>query len=279
MVLAPGFRVGLGYRRSLHEELMEAPLEQLDFVELAPENYLGLGGEWRRRLRQISSRWPVVTHGLALSLGGEDPLDEDLIEGVARFVEQIESPWHSDHLCVGRAHGHHTHELLPIEMTRDRAIAVAQRVRDVASNLSVPMAIENISAYGRWPTDQMEEADFVTEVVERADCALLLDVNNVVVNARNFGQDPLAILNRLPLERAVQIHVAGFEAREEGLLIDTHGAPVDATVWPVLEAALMRTGPVPVLLERDHEIPALSELVDELKVIREIGQRCFGASP
>ena len=117
---------------------------------------------------------------------------------------------------------------------------------------------------------------FVSEVVERADCALLLDVNNVVVNATNFGEDPLEVLERLPLERAVQIHVAGFEVREEGLLIDTHGSPVDSSVWPVLEAALQRTGPVPVLLERDNDIPPLADLLDEISVIRAIGERVFG---
>ncbi len=257
---------------------MDASKESIDFVELAPENYLGLGGEWRRRLEAISRRWPVITHGLALSLGGSDPLDGALVTGVAEFVEAVASPWHSDHLCVGRAHGQHTHELLPIEMTRARAAMVAARVRDVASNLNVPMAVENISAYGRWPSDELAEADFVTEVVERADCALLLDVNNVVVNATNFGEDPLEVLKRLPLERAVQIHVAGFEAREEGLLIDTHGSPVDSSVWPVLEAALQRTGPVPVLLERDNDIPPLADLLDEISVIRAIGERVFGAS-
>jgi len=272
----PGFQVGLGYRRALHQELMEAPVDLLDFVELAPENYLGLGGEWRRRLTVISEKWPVITHGLALSLGGRDSLDEALIDGVAEFVETVGSPWHSDHLCVGRAHGQHTHELLPIEMTRARAIEVAARVRDVASNLSVPMAVENISAYGRWPTDELEEADFVAEVVERADCALLLDVNNILVNATNFQQDPLEILSRMPVERAVQIHVAGFEARDSGLLIDTHGSPVDEGVWPLLEAALERSGPIPVLLERDNDIPALDELAGEIATIRSIGARVFG---
>ncbi len=270
--------MGLGYRRSLHAELMEARGDLIDFVELAPENYLGLGGEWQRRLEAISGRWPVITHGLALSLGGSDPLDTELIDGVAEFVERVDSPWHSDHLCVGSAHGQHTHELLPIEMTRARAIAVAKRVVDVASSLSVPMAVENISAYGRWPSDELEEADFVTEVVERSGCALLLDVNNILVNAINFRRDPLDILSRMPVERAVQIHVAGFEAREPELLIDTHGAPVDDRVWPILEAALRRTGPIPVLLERDNDIPPLVELAAEIDTIRAIGARVFGGS-
>ncbi len=271
--------MGLGYRRALHDELMAAPSGLVDFVELAPENYLGLGGEWRRRLAAVSERWPVITHGLALSLGGPDSLDRDLVDGVAEFVEQVGSPWHSDHLCVGRAHGQHTHELLPIEMTRASALKIAGRVRDVASNLSVPMAIENISAYGRWPTDELGEADFVSEVVDRAACGLLLDVNNIVVNATNFDQDPMEILDRMPLDQAIQIHVAGFEEREEGLLIDTHGAPVDAGVWLVLEEALKRTGPIPVLLERDNDIPSLATLAEEISTIRDIGERVFGEEP
>ena len=271
-----GFQVGLGYRRELHDELIEAPTALLDFVELAPENYLGLGGDWRRRLDAVAARWPIVTHGLAMSLGGPDPLESAYVDNLSGFVEQVGSPWHSDHLCVGRAHGRHTHELLPLEMTRAGAARVASRVRDVASSLSVPMAVENISAYGRWPSDELSEADYVTEVVETAGCGLLLDLNNILVNAINFGEDEGEILARMPVEAALQIHVAGFERRAPDLVIDTHSTPVHERVWPLLSAALERTGPVPVLLERDNDIPPLAELQLELDAIRAIGARVFG---
>jgi len=258
---------------------MAAPDGLVDFVELAPENYLGVGGERRRRLQAVSSRWPVLTHGLAMSLGGPDPLDGAYLEGIADFVSEMGSPWHSDHLCSGRAHGRHSHELLPLEMTAHKAADVSDRIRQAAAVLSVPMAVENVSAYGRWPSDTLEEADFITEVIERAGCGLLLDVNNVLVNAINFQLDPLETLARLPLEATVAIHVAGFDRRAPDLVIDTHGAPVDDRVWPLLEAALARTGPVPVLLERDNDIPPLDELVGELETIRAVGARVFGERP
>jgi len=278
-------RVGLGYRRALHDELMAAPRDALDFVELAPENYLGLGGRWARRLEAVSAKWPVVTHGLALSLGGDDPLDASLVDGLAAFTDQVGTPWHSDHLSWARHGGHHLHELLPLPLTRETARHVAARVRDVASALPVPMAVENISAYGRYPEDTLTEADFVTEVVERADCRLLLDVNNLYVNSVNFGFDPYEALRRMPLEAVCQIHVAGFHREEvepEGggpraeILVDTHGAPIADPVWPLLEAALRRTGPVPVLLERDHHIPPLAELLTEVAHIRAVFERVWG---
>jgi uncharacterized protein (UPF0276 family) len=272
-----GFQVGLGYRRELHDALMAAPAEGIDFLELAPENYLGLGGDWRRRLDAVGARWPLITHGLAMSLAGPDPLDDAYVDAVADFVQQVGSPWHSDHLCVGLAHGRHTHELLPAEMSRAGARRVAGRVRDLASSLPVPMAVENISAYGRWPSDELSEADYVTQIVETAGCGLLLDVNNILVNAINFGEDEFEILARMPAEAAVQIHVAGFERRAPDLVIDTHSTPVHERVWPLLAAALERTGPVPVLLERDNDIPPLGELQAELDAIRAIGAQVFGA--
>lgn len=274
--LRPGFQVGLGYRRPLHAELMAAEDGAVDFVELAPENYLGLGGSWRRRLDAVCATWPVITHGLALSLGGPDPLDSALLAGLASFCEAVGTPWHSDHLCFGSAGGHHSHELLPVPRTRENARRVATRVQAAAARLPVPLAIENVSVYGTWPQDELDESDFVSEVVERAGCGLLLDVNNVLVNGINFGLDPFDILARMPLAATVQIHVAGFERREEDLVIDTHGEEVDDQVWPLLEAALRLTGPVPVLLERDNHIPPLEDLLAEIATIRAIGARVFG---
>jgi uncharacterized protein len=271
-------RVGLGYRRKLHDELMALDARALDFVELAPENYAGIGGKWRRRLHQIESKWPIITHGLALSLGGEDPLDETLIAAVAELTHQVETPHHSDHLCFSAAGGSHLHELLPIPFTRANARRIAERIKSVQSELSMPLAIENVSAYARLPEDELDEPEFLSEVIERAGCKILLDVNNVFVNATNFKKDPHDLLARMPAEQALQIHVAGFWRESDELLIDTHGEPVADPVWPLLEAALARTGPVPVLLERDHNFPPIAELMAEIAVIRRIGERVFGAS-
>ncbi|MFO0723472.1 MAG: DUF692 domain-containing protein [Myxococcota bacterium] len=273
------FQVGLGYRRELHQEILDAPPGLIDFVELAPENYVGMGGEWRRKLALVRAKLPVLTHGFSLSLGGTAPLDGDLIEDLGRFCAEVGTRHHSDHACWSSMGQTHLHELLPVPFTRELAARMAARVREVASSLPVPFAVENVSSYARYPEDTMGEADFMTEVLDRADAPMLLDVNNILVNAINFKLDPFEILRRMPAERAVQIHVAGFWREREDLVIDTHGEPVDARVWPLLEEALRRTGPVPVLLERDHNFPAFSALAEEIGVIRGIGERVFGREP
>jgi len=275
----PPVSVGIGYRRELHDDLFASSPGSVDFVELAPENYAGVGGAWQRRLQQVQDRWPVITHGLAMSLGSPDPLNSVHLEATAGFVEAVGSPHHSDHLCASGAHGIHLHELLPVPMTHDSAAAVAQKIRDAQSNLSVPFAIENVSAYARLPDDSLSEADFVSEVVAKADCKLLLDVNNIYVNAINFGLNPMDELRRFPLDATVQIHIAGFRQEADDLLIDTHGSPVADGVWPLLEEALRHTGPVPVLLERDQQFPNdFQELLDDLNRIRAIGARVFSTS-
>lgn len=276
--LAGRFAVGLGYRQALHHEMFGAPAGTFDFVELHPENYVGLGGSWRRRLEQVAARWPIITHGLMMSLGSVDPIDSGFLEAIAGFTDQVGTPWHSDHLSTSGALGSQLHDLLPIPMTRDNARRVAERIREVQSSFGIPFAIENVSAYGRRVEDTLSEPDFVSEVVERADCPILLDVNNVLVNAINFGADPFEQLARFPAEAAVQIHVAGFTREAPELVIDTHGEPVDDAVWPLLEEALRRTGPVPVLLERDNNFPDFGELVSELATIRQVGDKVFGSS-
>jgi uncharacterized protein (UPF0276 family) len=271
-----GFRVGLGYRRALHAALVEAPPGAVDFVELAPENYLGMGGEGRRRLESIRAKYPVLTHGFALSLGGEAPLDPELLEGLATFTASVQTPWHSDHLCWSSVDGTHLHELLPLVMTPATAKHTARRVREAGRALPVPLAVENVSAYARHTADTLTEAEFVHRVVHEADCGLLLDVNNVLVNSLNFGGDPRAVLDALPLERVVQIHVAGYTRESPELVIDTHGAAVDEAVWPLLAHALARTGAVPVLLERDHHFPPMPELLREIDHIRAVGRAVLG---
>jgi uncharacterized protein (UPF0276 family) len=270
------FQVGLGYRKKLHDELLAIDPYRLDFVEIAPENYIGLGGNWRRRLEEVRSRWPILTHGLALSVGGEAPLDRELIRALAEFTESIATPHHSDHLCFSSIEGTHLHDLLPMACTRTAAKRTAERIKEVQAELPVPFAIENVSAYVRRKEDELDEPEFLTEVVERSGCKILLDVNNVFVNATNFGQDAHDMLRRMPAEAAVQIHIAGFLREQEDLLIDTHGEAIADPVWPLLEEALRRTGPVPVLLERDHNIPALEVLMREVEQIRAIGARVFG---
>jgi len=277
--MSPSVPVGIGYRRELHDALLSAQPSIVDFVELAPENFAGVGGAWRRRLEKIRQRWPVITHGLAMSLGSPDPLNREHLETVSSFVEAVGSPHHSDHLCASGAHGVHLHELLPVPMNKESAQAIADKIKQVQNNLGVPFAIENVSAYALLPDNTLSEADFVSEVVSRADCRLLLDVNNIYVNAFNFGLDPLEQLRRFPLDATIQIHIAGFDQESDDLLIDTHGSAVASGVWPLLEEALQHTGRVPVLLERDQGFPDnFQELLNELDHIRAIAGRVFPSS-
>jgi uncharacterized protein (UPF0276 family) len=289
--------VGLGLRWELLEELEERASE-LDFVEVCPENYMRRGGAVPAALERVRARLPVLTHGLTMSLGGTDPLDQAYLEELARFLRNVGAPWHSDHLCFGEAGGRVLHDLLPLAFTERTARRVADRVRRAEDALGVPMAVENISYYWHPGAAEMDEAQFLSRVCELANCALLLDVNNAWVNAVNRANeagasDPRGIVDAwmrsAPLERTVQIHVAGHEWWDERDLdpyapegarvaVDTHGAPIADPVLELLERVLPRTGPVPVLLERDTNVPPLSVLLAEVDVLRAIWQRVHGAS-
>jgi len=259
--------VGLGLRAALVEDLLERPPPGLAFIEVAPENYMRRGGRFPAALAACRARWPVVTHGLSMSLGSVDPLDASYLVTLAGFTREVASPWHSDHLCFGSAGGVMLHDLLPVAFNEETVAHVAERVMRAQDALKLPMAVENISYYAPSPHSCFDEAEFVTRVVERAGCGLLLDVNNLYVNARNHGFDPVAALARLPLGRVVQMHVAGHDDADPALLIDTHAKPVASAVYELLGVALERTGPVPVVLERDDDFPSWEELCGELAQI------------
>ena len=284
--------VGLGLRWEFLDELVEAtqagPLP-IDFLEVSPENYLGRGGRYPAALAWLAERYPIVTHGLTMSIGGVDPLDHAYLGELARFLREIETPWHSDHLCFGSVGGRMLHDLLPLEFKKTTAERVAERIRRARDAIGMPLAIENVSYYWQPGRAEMGEPEMLTRVCEAADCRLLLDVNNAYVNATNFGLDLGQWMRQAPLERVVQIHVAGhewFSIDEEGalggvaaprapgaLIVDTHGADVPDPVLAALGAALERTGPVPVVLERDQNVPSLGALLAEMTRIRAIWQR------
>lgn len=265
--------VGLGLRWEFIDTLVEE-LPALPFLEISPENYMGRGGYYRAALEYLGAEYPIVTHGLTLSLGGTDPLDATYLAELRAFVASVKSPWHSDHLCFGSARGVRLHDLLPLRFTDDTARRVAERVKRAQDALGVPMAVENISFYVHPGKKEMSEPEFVARVCDLADCKLMLDVNNAWVNSQNFGFDVDAWMRTAPLERVVQIHVAGPDPFRESdvvpgladtrILLDTHGTPVPDPVVALLERVLPRTGPVPVLLERDRAIPPLSELLAEV---------------
>jgi uncharacterized protein (UPF0276 family) len=280
--------VGLGLRWEFLDELVErsaASRLPIDFVEISPENYMRRGGHNPAALVRLAERYPVVTHGLTMSLGGVDPLDDTYLRELAAFVREVRSPWHSDHLCFGAIGGRALHDLLPVAFKRASVQRIADRIRRARDALGVPLAVENISYYWHPGRAEMGEAEFLARVCEAADCGLMLDVNNAYVNAQNFGFDVDEWMRTAPLERVVQIHVAGhewFAVDEQGLgearpphapgamIVDTHGADVTDPVLALLGRVLARTGPVPVLLERDQNIPDLDALLAEVARIRDI---------
>lgn len=265
--------IGLGLRASLAVPLLAAPPAALRWLEVAPENYMRRGGAFATQLARCAERWPIVTHGLTLSLGGADPLDEDYLAALAAFVRRVGSPWHSDHLCFGAAHGAELHDLLPVPHTREAVAHVAARLERARAALGVELAVENVSYYAAPPGAEFDEATMLAELARASGAKLLLDVNNVYVNARNHGFDPRAMIDALPLERVVQIHVAGHLVEPDGVRVDTHGEAVCDDVYALLEYALARTGPVPVLLERDANVPPWDELVREIERLDAIWRR------
>ena len=285
--------VGLGLRWELIDELLERRPSAIDFLEVSPENYMRRGGYYPAALEHARAAYPIVTHGLTMSIGGTDPLDEEYLRELAAFVRDVESPWHSDHLCFGSANSRMLHDLLPVAFKERAVQPIADRIRRAQDALGVPMAIENISFYMHPGKREMGEAEFIARVCDAADCGLMLDVNNAYVNAQNFGFDVDEWMRAAPLERVVQMHVAGHEwfdldarggIKDDGgappevtsadrIILDTHGADVADPVLALLERVLAKTGPVPVLLERDQSFPALADLVAEVSKIKSIWLR------
>lgn len=259
--------VGLGLRGSFMAEVDAGAADgRVPFFEISPENHMHRGGARPARLARIRERFPVLTHGLSMSIGGLEPLDADYFATLREFLAPFGDHWHSDHLCFCGVDGKQLHDLLPVPFTGASARRLAARVREAADRLERPMAVENISYYLPLGVPSVDEPEFIAELLERADCGLVLDVNNVFVNATNHGFDARAWLARIPLARVVQLHVAGHEFWddvEQTLIIDTHGAPVRTEVDELLAWVIERTGPLPVLLERDNNIPALPELLAE----------------
>ena len=266
--IGPFTGVGLGLR-SPHFEAVARGNPGVPFWEIAPENVLGDGGPEHDTVCRILARDPVVTHGLGLSVGGFDPFDDEYLEQLARLLEFTGSPWHSEHLCFSGVDGSTTHELLPMPMTRAAVRHTIRRARELRERLPVPFLLENITYYAELGESELAEPEFLAEILEGADVGWLLDVNNIYVNALNFGFDPRDWLLRVPLDRVVQMHIAGHE-RCGDLVIDTHGAPVIDPVLELMRWVLPRIGrPVPVLLERDNDIPDLDTLLAERAAIQE----------
>ncbi len=264
--LAPD-SAGLGLRRTLLPDMRRAASGRFDFIEVAPENWIGVGGALGDGFADLASRYPVVCHGLSLSVGGPAPLDETFLVKVRRFMDTHRCPLYSEHLSAcGDSRGQ-LYDLLPLPFSEESVAHVAARIRRVQDILGQRIAIENISYYAA-PFQKMREIDFINAVLAEADCLLLLDVNNIVVNATNHRYDPSDFLAALPGERIAYVHVAGHYDEAEDLKVDTHGSAVNAQVWGLLEEAYRRFGPRPTLLERDFNLPPFEDLLDELGQVR-----------
>jgi uncharacterized protein (UPF0276 family) len=298
--------VGLGLRWEFADDLLaritdagRAAASGLpDFVEVAPENYVKRGGKAAARLASVAERLPVVTHGLTMSLGGHDALDAEYLRDVRAFVRAVGSPWHSDHMCFGSVDGRFLHELLPVAFKRENVTRISDRIRAARDALGVDLAVENVSYYLHPGRADVGEAEFLSAVCEAASCGLMLDVNNAFVNAMNFGFDVRRWCCAAPLDRVVAIHVAGhewFDVNARGLgaaraplppderhsgamIVDTHGAAVSEDVLALLGEVLARTGPVPIVLERDQHVPPLDDLLAELARIRAVVEQNLGGS-
>lgn len=265
--LRPPQGAGLGLRRELIAPLLAAPAAPVDFLELAPENWIGVGGRSGRDLRALSERYPLVCHGLSLSLGGPGPLDFDLLRQIRTFMREHGIALYTEHLAWC-ADERQLYDLLPIPRSAEAVRWTAGRIRQAQDALGMRIGIENASSYLEPPGSEMSESEFIAAVVAEADCWLHLDVNNLYVNSVNFGFDPLAALLALPLDRVVYLHVAGHEVEPDGLLIDTHGRAVIDPVWDLLDASYARIGALPTCLERDFNLPPWPELLAELGRVR-----------
>jgi uncharacterized protein (UPF0276 family) len=267
---------GLGLRHDLMAELQADPPRQLDFMEIAPENWIRVGGARGKALRSLSERYPLVGHGLSLSIGGPAPLDDGFLRDLKDFLDRHEAKAYTEHLSYCGDSGQ-LYDLMPIPFTEEAVHYVAARIRQVQDVLGRRIGMENVSTYAA-PAGELNELEFLNAVVTEADCGFHLDINNIFVNSINHGFDVHEYLAGIPAERIMYAHIAGHYREEDDLRVDTHGEDVLPEVWDLLDEAYERYGVFPTLLERDFNIPPLSELLGEVDRIVELQNRHREAS-
>ncbi len=262
---------GLGLRRELMAPLKKQVMPGVQFMEVAPENWMHIGGSFAKDFRYFTERHDFVCHGLSLSIGSPAPLDEAFVRNVGHFMQQHSIKLYSEHLSYCGDHGH-LYDLMPIPFTDDAVPYVAERIRRVQDILQQQIAIENVSYYAA-PSQQMSELEFINAVLREADCLLLLDVNNIYVNSVNHRYDAKAFLTGLPASRIAYAHIAGHYDEAPDLLVDTHGSDVKASVWDLLGFAYQQFGVFPTLLERDFNIPEPAQLQHEIALINRLQEQ------
>lgn len=268
--------IGIGLRRAHFDEILHVR-RRVDWMELVPEVFLGVGGRARRVLDAMRERVRLVPHGVSLSLGGPDPLDGARLDALRALCRELDAPFYSDHVCLSSIDGVESFDLLPLPFCEEAASHVAARAREASERIERPIVLENITYYATMPGSSWSEGRFLREVLEQSGAGLLLDVSNVLVNARNHRVDPVRALEALPLERTVQIHLAGHRYEKAwGLWIDDHASAVSDASLALYAHALRRIGrPVPTLIEWDQHVPPLDVVLDEADRVREVAERAL----
>ena len=263
MQLKDNKHIGLGFRKDFSEELLASDILKPAFIELAPEDWIGMGGYWKKQLDKAAEKYPITCHGLSLSIGSPDDLDLDFLHKIKKFIKQYNVQIYSEHLSYAKCDNAHLYDLLPIPFRKDAVKHIISRIKQVQDVLEMPLAIENVSYYTPVAAE-MDEATFISEIVNGSGCNLLLDVNNVYVNSFNHKYNAKEFITKLPLDKVAYIHMAGHEQISETVIIDTHGEAIIDPVFDLFEYTTGLLKPVPVLLERDFNIPELEELQGEI---------------
>lgn len=262
--------VGIGYRKEFSAQFLEDNVLHPDFIEVAPENWMGIGGFWKQQFNKVKEKYPLFCHGLSLSIGSPEPVDMEFLKQIREFIEQNKVVLYSEHLSFSKMENAHLYDLLPIPFTKVAVKNVVEKIKITQDYLGRRLILENASYYSVLARE-MGEGDFINEIVSKSDCELLLDVNNVYVNAFNHSYDAEKFISALPLDKVRYIHMAGHHKVNDHLIIDTHGNKIIDPVYELLDVTIKKLGrDVPVLLERDFNIPQLSKLQREMNTIKKI---------
>lgn len=262
-------KTGIGFRREIADEFFGQSVLAPDFIELAPENWIGLGGYWGKVFRKTAERYPITLHGLSLSIGSPEEPDWDFLKKVRQMIRDYSIGIYSEHLSFAKMENAHLYDLLPIPFRNDAIKHIVNRVQQVQDFLGMQLTLENVSYYTPVAAE-MSEAEFINEIVSQSGCGLLLDVNNVYVNANNHGYRAHEFIDQMPLDKVNYIHMAGHLRIAPDLIIDTHGEAIIDPVYNLFDDTISKMGPVPVLLERDFNFPAIEELAMEMQKLKEI---------
>ena len=267
----PYLGYGLGLRSDHYESVLQTR-PSVDWFEILSENYMVDGGKPLHYLNRIREHYPMVMHGVSMSIGSVEPLNRDYLKQLKALIQRVEPVWISDHLCWTGLNGLNLHDLMPLPYTEEAIQHVVERVAQVQDFLGRQILLENVSSYVSYSDSQISEWEFLREIAERADCLILLDINNIYVSAFNHNFDPDSYLQHIPIERVYQFHLAGH-THQDNLIIDTHDHPIADPVFDLYARAVQRFGRVSTMIERDDNIPPLSELLDELDQVRTIAEQ------